>query len=111
MTAKGAQKRKDLARYLKEAEDYVNKAIQLTNEDYYKHHLANHHLLLGYIHSELLQIKKSTEEQVIAYYEKARRYNPAIKIKQVSIPPEYQPQFRPLGSPESSTQFMWTIND
>ena len=98
MTAKGARQRKDLVGLLKEAKDYVNKAIQLTNEDY-KHHLANHYRQLGYIHSELLVIKKSTEEQVIAFYDKARRYNSEIKIDQVSIPPGYHSQFRPLASP------------
>jgi len=98
MTAKGTRKRQDLVSLLKEAEDYAKKAIQLTNEDY-KHHLARNYLHLGYIHSELLVIKKSTEEQVIAFYEKARRYNPEIKIDQLSIPPGYHSQFRPPASP------------
>ena len=104
MTAHGMKQRKDRVCYLKDAEDYVNKAIQLTNEDYYGHHLANQYRLLGYIHSELSVIQKSTEDQVVAFYEKAQRYNPNIRINQVSIPRGYHSQFRPLGSPESPNE-------
>ena len=107
MTTHGTRQRKDLISLLKEAEDYVHKAIQLTNEEY-KHHLANQYRQLGYIHSELLIIKKSTEEKVIAFYEKARKYNPRIDINQVSIPPGYHSQFRPLGSPASLSFWEWS---
>ena len=111
MTAHGKRQRQDLVRYLKDAEDYINKAIQLTNDDY-KHHLANQYRQLGYIHSELLVIKKSTEEQVVTFYKKARKYNPGIKIDQVSIPPGYHSQFRPTGSPVSFVySFEWSFTE
>lgn len=111
MTAHGPRQRKDLVSYLKEAEDYVNKAIQLTNEDYYRHHLANQYRLLGYIHSALSVIQKSTEEQVIAFYKKAQRYNPEIRFDQVFIPRGYNSMFRPLGSPVLPfNEFNWTLN-
>ena len=90
---RGDRQRKDLIRYLKEAEDYVNKAIQLTNEEY-KDHLADQYRQLGYIHSQLLLIKKSTEENIITFYNKARRYDPKIKINQLFIPREYRSQYR-----------------
>ena len=109
MTAHGMRQRKDLVGYLKEAEDYVYKAIQLTNEDYYRHHLAKQYRLLGYINSELFVIQKSTDEKVIDCYDKARRYDPKIKIDQVSIPPGHHSQFRLLESPESSGEFNWKV--
>ncbi|PFX21779.1 hypothetical protein AWC38_SpisGene13689 [Stylophora pistillata] len=102
--------RKDLIPYLKEAEDYVNKAIQLTNEEY-KHHQAMQYRQLGYIHSQLYLIKKSTVAKITAFYDKARKYNPKIKISRVFIPPEYQSQYMPtlhsLESPLSDTSFEW----
>ena len=103
------KQRKDLIRYLKEAEDYVNKATQLTNEEY-KHHLATQYRQLGYIHSQLCLIKKSTEEQIITYYDKARRYNPEIRINPFFIPPDYRSQFMSsadLGSPARDFSFVW----
>lgn len=101
-------KRKSLVGYLKEAEEYVDKAIQLTNEDF-KSHLANQYRLLGYIHSELLLIRKSTKERIKGFYEKARKYNPGIKINSLNIPPEYHSQFRLPGSPESPGTFNWKV--
>ena len=94
MAAVRKRQRKDLVHYLKEAEDYTHKAIQLTKEDHKPHDLADQYCLLGYIHSELLVINKSTAEQVVSFYEKARRYNSKIKINQESIPLEYRSQFR-----------------
>ena len=92
MTVQGMRQRKDLVRYLKEAEDYINRAVQLTNDDH-RHHLANQYCQLGYIHSELLVIKKSTAEKIVAFYQKARTHNPFIEINEESIPPEYHSQF------------------
>ena len=103
------KQRKDLIRYLKEAEDYVNKATQLTNEEY-KNHLATQYRQLGYIHSQLCLIQKSTDEQIITYYNKARRYNPEIRISPVFIPPEYRSQYMSsanLGSPARDFSFVW----
>ena len=99
--------RQNLKPYLKDAEDYVHKAILLTNEDY-KHHLANQYRLLGYIHSQLLIIRKSTEENVTKFYEKARKYNPRIDINQMYIPAGYQ--FRPSESPTSFIFMDWSVS-
>ena len=99
--------RQNLKPYLKDAEDYVHKAILLTNEDY-KHHLANQYRLLGYIHSQLLIIRKSTEENVTKFYEKARKYNPRIDINQMYIPAGYQ--FRSSESPTSFIFMDWSVS-
>lgn len=93
----GDRQRKDLLSYLKAAEDYVHKATQLTNDEY-KHHLAMQYRQLGYIHSQLCLIQKSTEEQIINNYDKARRYNPEIRISPVFIPPQYRSQYMPSGN-------------
>ncbi|PFX23778.1 hypothetical protein AWC38_SpisGene11649 [Stylophora pistillata] len=102
--------RKDLIPYLKEAEDYVYKAIQLTNEEYKRHH-AMQYRQLGYIHSQLYLIKKSTVAKITAFYDNARKYNPKIKISRVFIPPEYQSRYMPtspsLESQLSDTSFEW----
>ena len=106
----GDRHRKDLIRYLKEAEDYVNKAIQLTNEEY-KHHLARQYRQLGYIHSQLYLIKKSTVTKITTFYDKARRYNPKVNISPVFIPPEYRSQYMPststIESPLWNKSFDW----
>lgn len=94
MAAVSKRQRIDLVHYLKDAVDYTHKAIQLTKEDQKPHDLADQYCLLGYIHSELLVINKSTAEQVISFYEKAQRYNSQIKINQESIPLEYRSQFK-----------------
>ena len=108
MQALSPRERRDLIGYLQDAEDYINRAIQLTNEDY-KHHLANQYRQLGYIHSQLEIIHKSTEEQIVAFYEKARKYNPKIEINQLFVPPGYQ--FRDMGSPTSSvTSLEWSVS-
>ena len=98
MQAFSTRLRQNLKPYLKDAEDYVHKAILLTNEEY-KDHLANQYRLLGYIHFQLLIIRKSTEENITTFYEKARKYNPRIEINQMYIPPKYQQQFRLLENP------------
>ena len=104
LTTRSRSKRHALVGLLREAEDYVNRAIQLTNEDY-KHHLANHYRQLGYIHSQLLLIQKSTKQQVVAFYKKARKYNPGIEFKQVFVPEEYRDEFGPTaGSPWSDSR-------
>ena len=90
----GDKQRRDLIGYLKAAEDYVHKATQLTNDEY-KHHLAMQHRQLGYIHSQLYLIQKSTEKQIINYYDKARRYDPEIRISPVFIPAQYRSQYKP----------------
>ena len=92
MTVQGMRQREDFVHLLTEAEHYIRRAIQLTDENH-RHHLANQYCQLGYIHSELLVIKKSTAEQVVSYYQKALRYNPFIEINEESIPPEYLSQF------------------
>ena len=106
-TCHGDKERKDLIRYLKEAEDYVNKATQLTNEEY-KHHLATQYRLLGYIHSQLFLIQKSTEQKIITYYDKARKYDPEIRINSVFLPAGYRSQYMSssnLESPVSDSSF------
>ena len=105
LTAKSMQARKDRLDYLKEAEDYVDKAILLTNEEH-KHQLAKQYRQLGYIHFQLHIIQSSTVEQVISFYEKARKYNPWIEINQFYIPLEYQPNFRQFRRPEHILDFL-----
>ena len=95
--------------YLSEAEDYVNKAMQLTSEGY-KRDLANQYRLLGYIHSQLLWHKKSTGQKVTDFYDYARRYNPEIKINHIYIPPEYRSKYRLTDSPKGDNSFEWTVN-
>lgn len=92
------RQRKVLICYLKEAEDYVHKAKQLTREEY-KHHLANQYRQLGYIHSQLFLIQKSTVERIKNFYDKARHYNSEIKISNIFIPAELRSFYMPLGSP------------
>ena len=97
---RGDRQRKDLISYLKAAEDYVHKATQLTNDEY-KHHLAMQYRQLGYIHSQLCLIQKSTEKRIINNYDKARRYNPNIRISPVFIPPQYRSLYMPTGNLDS----------
>ena len=84
--------RRNLFPLLKKAEDYVNAAIQLTKkEDRDKHpNLATYYRLLGFIHSQRCVIQKATEKQVTDCYEKARRYDPHIKLNRLYIPAGYR---------------------
>jgi len=75
----------NLLPYLKDAEEYVNKAIQLTHKDY-KFHLANQYRLLGHIHSQLAHINKSTEERAQDHLTRARECNPEIRINTFILP-------------------------
>lgn len=83
----------NLLPYLKGAEEYVNKATQLTHKDY-KFHLANQYRLLGYIHSQLAHINKSTKERAQDHLTRAREFNPEIKINTFFILPELRSLFR-----------------
>ena len=90
---KSPRERKDLAFYLTEAEVCVNDAVQLTSEENTKH-LANQYRELGYIHSQLFFMKKSTNKDVIDNYNKARSYNPEIHFNEVLVPPEFRSWFK-----------------
>ena len=81
----GTRERRDLFPLLTKAEDYVKTAIQLTGEDD-KLHLAMEWRLLAYIHSQRCAIQRSTEKQVTDCYDKARRYNPNIRLNSIFIP-------------------------
>ena len=84
---------RELSSYLKEAEVCVNDALQLTNEEHSKHKARQYHLL-GYIHSLLLKIKKTTISNVIGYYDRARAFNPDIHINETFIPEEFRAKYR-----------------
>ena len=99
LTVKSMQMRKDLVGYLREAEDYVYKAISLTNEEH-KDQLAKQYRQRGYIHFQLHIIQSATVEQVISFYEKARKYNPWIEINQLYIPAKYKPIFQGFRTSE-----------
>lgn len=81
------ERSRNLFPLLQKAEDYVHAAIQLTKEDD-KQQLAIEYRLLGYIHSKKCapEIHRSTEKQVTDCYDKARRYDPKIKINRLFIP-------------------------
>ena len=81
----GTRERRDLFPLLRKAEDYVKTAIQLTSKDD-NYHLAMEWRLLGYIHSQRCAIQRSTEKQVTDCYDKARRYDPKIKLNSIFIP-------------------------
>ena len=91
---KGFRERKELSSYLKEAEVCVNDALQLTDEAEHPNHVARQYRQLGYIHSFLEGIKMSTISNVIGYYDKARAYNPAIHINELSIPPGFRTKYK-----------------
>ena len=88
----GTRERRDLFPLLRKAEDYVKTAIQITSKDD-KHHLAMEWRLLGYIHSQRCAIQRSTEKQVTDCYDKARRYDPNIRINSLFIPAGSRPRY------------------
>ena len=88
----GARERRDLFPLLIKAEDYVKTAIQLTGKDD-KRHLAMEWRLLGYIHSQRCAIQRSTEKQVTDCYDKARYYDPDIRINSLYIPHGSRPRY------------------
>ena len=81
---KSLRERMELSSSLTEAEVCVNDAIQLTNEESTKH-LANQYRQLGYIHSQLLGMGKSTHKDVIGNLDKARFYNPEIRFSELLV--------------------------
>lgn len=106
ITAETPAQQTSLVPCLKDAEEYVNKAIQLTHKDY-KFHLANQYRLLGFIHSQLAHINKSTKERAKDHLTKARELNPEIKINTFFILPELRSLFRlprSLENPNEDTQ-------
>ena len=82
-----------LVPYLLEAEDYINAAISLTSKEN-THHLARQNRQLGYIHSQLTSVKKSTVKDVIDYYDKARVHNPDIRINQTFVPSQFRNRYK-----------------
>ena len=62
----------------------MNDAIQLTSEENTKH-LAYQYRQLGYIHSQLLGMGKSTHKDVIDNLDKARFYNPEIRFSELLV--------------------------
>ena len=90
---KKTQEKLALVSYLREAEDYINAAISLTSKEN-THHLAQQNRQLGYIHSQLTSVKKSTVADVIDYYDKAREYNPDIYINEMFVPPQYRNRYK-----------------
>lgn len=79
--------------YLAEAEDCATDAVQLTRKEN-NLHLANGYRLLGYIHSRLLRLKKSTVGKIEEFYDNARWYNPKIHINVTFIPPESRSRYK-----------------
>ena len=91
-TGKGFPEHKELSSYLKEAEVCVNDALQLTDEEH-SSHKARQHRQLGYIHFLLLKIKKSTIINVTDNYDRARDYNPEIRIKEIYTPEDLRAKY------------------
>ena len=102
-TAKTSALKTSLVPYLKGADEYVNKALQLTPKEY-KVHLANQYRLLGYIHSQLAQINKSTRERAKDHLMKARELNPEIRINTVIILPDLRSLFRLQGTVQNPNE-------
>ena len=90
------RERKEFAFYLTKAEECVNDALCLTSEEN-ANNLAQQFRLLGYIHSQLLGIKKSTVKDVIDYYDKARHCNPDIRINKFLIPQDFRTRYKKLS--------------
>lgn len=101
---KGVRERRELSSYLKEAEVCLNDAIQLTSEEN-TNHKARQYRQLGYIHSLLLGIKRSTIKDVIDYFDKARYFNPGIHINQMLVPPEFSTRYKEETSRTQETPF------
>lgn len=91
--------RKELSTSLTEAEVCVNDAIQLTSEENTKH-LANQYRQLGYIHSQLLVMKKSTHKDVIDNLDKARSYNPEIHFSEFLVHQDCRSRYKQTRSPD-----------
>ena len=86
------RKKKEFVCLLKDAEDFIQKASQLTSKEH-KNHLASQNRQRGYIHFLLLLVKKSTVKEVVDCYDKAKECNPGIRINQFYIPLEYRTRF------------------
>ena len=74
--------------YLKEADEYIKKAVQLTSKECRTSGIADQYCMLGQVHFELHLLEKSTAAIVDEYYEKAREMKPDIKINQFLVPSE-----------------------
>lgn len=90
--AKRYRERSEFSSYLTEAADCVNDAVQLTSEEN-NFYLANEYRLLGYIHSRLHGLRKSTIANILKYYDKARSYLPNIHINVTFIPEEFRNRY------------------
>ena len=73
--------------YLKEADEQIKKAVQLTSKEC-RTSIAHQYRMLGQVHFELHLLEKSTAAIVDEYYEKAREMKPDIKINQFLVPSE-----------------------
>ena len=96
---KNPRERKELSSSLREAEVCVTDAIQLTSEENTKH-LANQYRQLGYIHSQLLVMKKSTHKDVIDNLDKARDYNPDIHFSELLVHQDCRSRYKQTRSPD-----------
>lgn len=96
---KSPRERKELSSSLTEAEVCVNDAVQLTSEENTKH-LANQYRQLGYIHSQLLGMKKSTHKDVIDNLDKARFYNPEIRFNELLVHQDCRSRYKQTRSPD-----------
>ena len=83
----------ELVSLLREAEECISDAISLTNPQNTKH-LARQNRMLGYIHCELLSVNRSTEENVIKYYDLARKYDTDIHINEIRVPPQFRNRYK-----------------
>lgn len=91
-SVKSFRERSEFSSYLTEAAECVNDAVQLTCEEN-NCHLANEYRLLGYIHSRLHGLRKSTTAHILEYYDKARSYLPDIHINVIFIPGEFRNRY------------------
>lgn len=91
-SVKSFRERSEFSSYLTEAAECVNDAVQLTSEEN-NCHLANEYGLLGYIHSRLHGLRKSTTAHILEYYDKARSYLPDIHINVIFIPGEFRNRY------------------
>ena len=96
---KSPRERKELSSSLTEAEVCVNDAVQLTSEENTKH-LAYQYRQLGYIHSQLLGMKKSTHKDVIDNLDKARFYNPEIRFNGLLVHQDCRSRYKQTSPDE-----------
>lgn len=98
----GTRERRDLFPLLRRAEDFVRTAIQLSSKDDKpdKNYLAMEWRLLGYINSQRCAIGRSNEKQVTDCYDKARGYDPSIKLNSLYFPAGSRSRYAASSSQE-----------